>query len=202
MKVDHWQNIYINKNNDQVSWTQQYPQVAMDYIISLNLPLSASIIDVGGGTGNFVDALLDLGYKNISVLDISDAALAKSKTRLGDRASLVTWIIADITTFVPVDIYDFWYDRAVFHFLTDNRHIQSYLHTVSTSLVSGGHFLIWTFSENGPLKCSGLEIRRYSEEKLKQTFQDTFITSQCFKHIHTTPFDSFQEFQYCGFIRR
>ena len=202
MKVDHWQNIYINKNDDQVSWTQEYPQVAIDYIISLDLPLSASIIDVGGGTGNLVDALLDLGYKNISVLDISDAALAKSKARLGVRASLVTWIVADITTFAPVDTYDFWYDRAVFHFLTENKHIQSYLNTVSMSIVSGGHFLIGTFSENGPLKCSGLEIRQYSAEQMKQAFQDSFIAAKCFKHLHTTPFDSSQEFQFCGFIRK
>ena len=202
MSLNHWQNIYNTKNDDQVSWTQPYPRIAVDYITSLGLPLSANIIDVGGGTGNFVDALLDLGYTNITVLDISEAALAKSKARLGDRSSMVTWIVADITTFITDKTYDFWYDRAVFHFLTSKKDIDSYINLVSKSLKPGSNLLVGTFSENGPLKCSGLEVSRYSAESLKQTFENEFSLSQSFKHTHTTPFNTEQEFQFCGFIRK
>ena len=194
--------IYSTKNDDQVSWTQSYPHIAVDYLTSLNLPKTAKIIDVGGGTSNFVDALLDLGYNNITVLDISEEALAKSKARLGDRTSQITWIVTDITSFIPNSEFDFWYDRAVFHFLTDDEYVQSYVDIVSNTLVAGGSFLLGTFSENGPLKCSGLDIRQYSTEDMQQTFKDRFIPAKCFKHLHTTPFDTSQEFQFCGFIRK
>ncbi len=202
MNVDHWQNIYTSKNDDQVSWTEPYPRIAIDYITSLDLPLTANIIDVGGGTGKFVDALLDLGYVNITVLDISEAALAKSKARLGDRAAKVTWIIADITTFSTDNTYDFWYDRAVFHFLTKEDDILSYVNRVNKYVTEAGNFLLGTFSKNGPLKCSGLVISQYSAEELQETFSPTFELTQSFKHIHTTPFDTTQEFQFCGFIKK
>ena len=201
MNVDHWQQIYNTKNDDQVSWTQPYPQIAIDYISNLVLPLTANIIDVGGGTGNFVDALLDLGYINITVLDISEAALAKSKSRLGDRASMITWIVADITTFTSDKTYDFWYDRAVFHFLTEEKDILAYVERVNKYVNRAGNFLLGTFSKNGPLKCSGLEIRQYSAEELEEAFSPTFELTKSFKHTHTTPFDSTQEFQFCGFIK-
>jgi len=202
MVKNHWQKIYTTRNDDQVSWTQSYPHVAVTYLTSLNLPKTARIIDIGGGASNFADALLDLGYSNITVLDISEEALTKSKVRLGSRASQVTWITTDINSFKSNTKYDFWYDRAVFHFLTDANHVQSYLNIVSNSLVSGGHFFLGTFSENGPQKCSGLEIRQYSAEEMQQTFRDKFIPTKCFKHLHTTPFDTTQEFQFCGFIRK
>jgi ubiquinone/menaquinone biosynthesis C-methylase UbiE len=201
MNVDHWQNIYTSKNDNQVSWTQHFPQIAIDNITALGLPLTANIIDVGGGTGNFVDALLDLGYINVTVLDISEAALAKSKARLGLRAAMVNWIIADITSFNSDNTYDFWYDRAVFHFLTEEEDILSYVERINKFVSTGGNFLLGTFSKNGPLKCSGLEIRQYSAEELQETFSPTFELTQSFKHIHTTPFDTTQEFQFCKFIK-
>jgi len=201
MKSDHWQNIYKTKNEYQVSWTQPYPQIAIDYIKELGLPFSAKIIDIGGGSGNFVDALLDLGYTNITVLDISEAALEKSKARLGIKADSVTWLVQDILEFTKENKYDFWYDRAVFHFLISEKDVASYLNIVNKSMTTNGNLLIGTFSEKGPLKCSGLKIRRYSAKKLQDIFNNTFITNRCFKHLHETPFRTKQEFQFCGFIK-
>lgn len=202
MSVTHWQNIYTNKSDDQVSWTQAYPKTAVDYLESLKLEKDAAIIDIGGGASNFADALLDLGYTNITVLDISGAALQRSQERLGDRADRVSWIVSDINNFKPEETYDFWYDRAVFHFLTDTHEVSNYIDLVSSSLSASGHFLLGTFSEEGPLKCSGLEITQYSEDKMKTAFAEFFSPLKCFREVHTTPFGTTQDFQFCGFQKK
>lgn len=201
MGSDHWQNIYLNKTDKEVSWTQTYPHTAINYLKELNLPKTAKLLDIGGGASNFADAALELGYTNITVLDISEAALAKSKKRLGKKSKQINWLVTDISNFKTELVFDFWYDRAVFHFLTEPKSINNYMQLVGESLGKGGHFLLGTFSENGPKKCSGLEIVQYSELKMKDAFSLDFKVQKCFKESHITPFDTVQEFQFCGFIR-
>ncbi|TDE29346.1 class I SAM-dependent methyltransferase [Flavobacterium ranwuense] len=198
----HWENVFITKNPNEVSWTQKYPKISMDYLESLNLSKTANIIDVGGGDSNLVDALLGKGYENIWVLDISEFALERAKKRLGDKADNVHWIVSDISEFQPKENFDFWHDRAVFHFLTEQEDIDKYVAIVNSAMADNGNFLLGTFSENGPLKCSGLEIKQYSENSMKQTFSERFEAIKCFTENHTTPFDTIQSFQFCGFKRK
>lgn len=198
----HWENVFATKQPNEVSWTQKYPKTAMEYLESLQLLKTANIIDVGGGDSNLVDALLEKGYQNIWVLDISEFALERAKKRLGDKAHLVHWVVSDITEFKPDVTFDFWYDRAVFHFLTTEESINKYVAIVSDAVADNGNFLLGTFSENGPLKCSGLEIKQYSENTMKQTFSENFEAVKCFTENHTTPFDTTQNFQFCGFKKK
>lgn len=198
-KKSHWENVFTTKQPNEVSWTQEYPKTAMDYLENLHLSKTANIIDVGGGDSNFVDALLEKGFQNIWVLDISAEALEKAKKRLGQKANLVHWIVSDITEFKTDIKFEFWHDRAVFHFLTDEMSIDKYVALVGNTMATNGNFLLGTFSENGPLKCSGLEIKQYSENTMKQTFSENFEAIKCFTENHTTPFDTVQNFQFCGF---
>ncbi|HNP33640.1 MAG TPA: class I SAM-dependent methyltransferase [Flavobacterium sp.] len=198
-KKAHWENVFATKQPNEVSWTQDYPKTVMDYLESLNLSKTANIIDIGGGDSNLVDALLEKGYQNIWVLDISEFALERAKKRLGDKADKVHWIVSDITEFKPNVTFDFWHDRAVFHFLTDEGSINKYVAIIGNAINQNGNFLLGTFSENGPLKCSGLEIKQYSESTMKQTFNQSFQAVRCFTENHTTPFDTTQNFQFCGF---
>jgi 2-polyprenyl-3-methyl-5-hydroxy-6-metoxy-1,4-benzoquinol methylase len=198
----HWENVFTTKTPNEVSWTQEYPKTAIDYIEGLKLSKTANIIDVGGGDSNLVDALLEKGYLNIWVLDISETALEKAKMRLGEKANSVHWIVSDITEFTPDIKFDFWHDRAVFHFLTDNENIKKYTSIIANAVNPNGHFLLGAFSENGPLKCSGLEIKQYSEKEMKDTFQDNFEALKCFTENHITPFNTTQNFQFCGFIKK
>jgi 2-polyprenyl-3-methyl-5-hydroxy-6-metoxy-1,4-benzoquinol methylase len=195
----HWENVFSTKSPNEVSWTQDHPTTSMNYLENLNLSKTANIIDVGGGDSNLIDALLEKGYQNIWVLDISEAALEKAKKRLGEKANKVHWIVSDITEFNTAIKFDFWHDRAVFHFLTDAISIEKYVTLVGKSIAENGNFLLGTFSENGPLKCSGLEIKQYSENAMKSRFQEKFITVKCFTENHLTPFETIQNFQFCGF---
>ena len=198
----HWETVYETKSAEQVSWTQKYPQLAVEYLTELNLPKAAAIIDIGGGEAAFAEAAMDLGYTNISVLDISEAALAKAKERLGAKSEAINWIVSDILDFKANVKYDFWYDRAVFHFLTEESDIEKYKQIVSEAISNNGDFLLGTFSENGPFKCSGLEITQYSEASMKETFAENFMAQKCFVQEHQTPFDSIQNFQFCGFRKK
>lgn len=198
-KKSHWENVFATKAPNEVSWTQKYPKIAMNYLENLNLSKIANIIDIGGGDSNLIDALLEKGYQNIWVLDISEAALERAKNRLGDKANKVHWIVSDITEFNTAIKFDFWHDRAVFHFLTDAISIEKYVTLVGKSIAENGNFLLGTFSENGPLKCSGLEIKQYSENTMKNTFKEKFNTVKCFTENHLTPFETIQNFQFCGF---
>lgn len=195
----HWENVFATKQPNEVSWTQHYPKMAIDYLENLNLSKTVNIIDIGGGDSNLVDALLEKGYQNIWVLDISEFALERAKKRLGDKAHLVHWVVSDITEFKPDVTFDFWYDRAVFHFLTEEESINKYVAIIGNTISRNGNFLLGTFSENGPLKCSGLEIKQYSENAMKQTFSENFEAVKCFTENHTTPFNTVQNFQFCGF---
>ncbi len=198
-KKSHWETVFTTKQPNEVSWTQEYPKTSMDYLENLNLSKTANIIDIGGGDSNLVDALLEKGYQNIWVLDISASALERAKKRLGDKANLVHWIVSDITEFKPEVTFDFCHDRAVFHFLTDEDSINKYVTIIGNAINQNGNFLLGTFSENGPLKCSGLEIKQYSESTMKHTFNQSFKAVKCFTENHTTPFDTIQNFQFCGF---
>ena len=198
----HWENVFATKNPNEVSWTQTYPTTSMKYIESLQLSKSANIIDIGGGDSNLVDALLENGYENIWVLDISEFALERAKKRLGKKANKVHWIVSDITEFETNIKFDFWHDRAVFHFLTEEENIDKYVALVNKNSADSGNFLLGTFSENGPLKCSGLEIKQYSENIMKQTFKDSFEAVNCFTEDHTIPFNTIQNFQFCGFKKK
>lgn len=196
-KQSHWENIYTHKSPQEVSWTQEKPYLSLSWIESLALPKNAPIIDVGGGESHLVDYLIEMGHSDLTVLDISQAALKKSQERLGSKASLVQWIQADITTFQPKRKYTLWHDRAVFHFLTQKEDINTYNHMVSTAVDQ--YLLMSTFSKEGPLKCSGLPITQYDAESISVNFSEAFELIRQDQEIHTTPFDSTQAFIYALF---
>jgi hypothetical protein len=196
----HWEAVYETKSPDQVSWTQEMPTTSLDFIHSFGLPKTAKIIDIGGGDSKLVDYLLDEGFENITVLDISGKALEKSQRRLGSKATKVNWIISDITEFEPKTTFDVWHDRATFHFLTTTEQIEKYM-TIARNSVNG-YLTIGTFSENGPTKCSGLEIKQYSEDNLIAEFKRGFDKIRCVTENHITPFDTMQNFSFCSFKRQ
>lgn len=199
-RKQHWETVYETKNPDEVSWTQEIPKTSLAFIHSFGLDKSAKIIDIGGGDSKLVDHLLDQGFENITVLDISEKALEKAKIRLGEKAKKVTWIVSDILDFEPTENYHVWHDRAAFHFLTTENEIEKYKSIVKNSV--DGFLIIGTFSQNGPLKCSGLEISKYSEEKLTSTFEDNFDKINSVLEDHQTPFGTTQNFLFCSFKNR
>ncbi|MES2448100.1 MAG: class I SAM-dependent methyltransferase [Bacteroidota bacterium] len=196
-RKNHWETVYETKNPDQVSWTQEVPQTSLDFISSFEVSKDASIIDVGGGDSKLVDYLLEKGFKNITVLDISDKALEKAKNRLGSKAHKVNWIVSDITEFEPTITYNVWHDRATFHFLTSAEQIAKYIAIVKKSV--NGFIAIGTFSENGPTKCSGLEIKQYTAQTLEEEFKNGFKKIRCLLEDHITPFNTKQNFLFCSF---
>jgi hypothetical protein len=199
---DHWENIYDTKREDEVSWYQSYPKTSMEFVKGLNIPLTANIIDIGGGDSHFVDVLLDRGFQNIWVLDISANAIGRAKQRLGERASLVNWIVSDITQFAPPILFDLWHDRAAFHFLTTEENIHQYVSVAEKSIARNGYLVLGTFSESGPKKCSGLEIKQYSEASMSETFEIAFDRIKCIREDHTTPSRAVQHFLFCSFRKR
>lgn len=197
----HWETIYDTKALNEVSWYQPTPRTSLDFIQKY-AEKDDAILDVGGGDSFLVDHLLELGYTNISVLDISENAIERAQKRLGDKAKKVKWIVSDITEFEPKESYNIWHDRAVFHFLTDVKDIEKYQQIVAAALSPKGKKLIGTFSESGPKKCSGIEIKQYSENLLKETFKKDFEPLECFFENHTTPFDTIQNFVFCSFEKK
>lgn len=193
----HWENIYATKGMQEVSWYQKLPQTSLNLISQLQLNKHASIIDIGAGDSFLVDELLKLGYTNISVLDISVNAIERAKKRLGELAENVKWIVTDITEFNPTEKFDLWHDRAVFHFLTQEKDINIYKKLVDSTI--SGYFLLSTFSDEGPDKCSGLEICKYSEMDLKNQFEGYFTLIDSFKKDHNTPFETIQNFTFSLF---
>ena len=193
----HWETVYSTKTPQEVSWTQEKPAISLDFISSFKLDKSASIIDIGGGDSLLVDFLLDLGYTNISVLDISAHAIERAKVRLGDKASLVTWIVSDINEYQPEITYDLWHDRAAFHFLTQPSDIDRYVRLVANH---AKNLVVGTFSIDGPLKCSGLEITQYDETSLGDLFKaEGFECIESKREDHQTPFGSTQNFVFASF---
>ena len=198
---EHWNTIYGTKAENEVSWFQSYPKTSMEFVDLFHLPLDANIIDIGGGDSHFVDALLDKGFKNIWVLDISENAIERAKQRLGERASKVNWIVSDVVNFDPPVHFDLWHDRAAFHFLTSEENIYKYVSIAEDAIKKDGYLILGTFSENGPKKCSGLEIKQYSEASMSTRFEITFDRIKCVREDHLTPFNTTQNFLFCSFRR-
>ena len=190
---EHWEVIYKTKKPNEVSWYQEKPKTSLNLIVEIGLDKGAKIIDVGAGDSKLVDNLLDLGFRNITVLDVSLTALNRAKKRLGDRANEVKWIVSDLREFETNDRYDIWHDRAVLHFLTKEDDIKKYGEVVRKLLKPNGYLIISTFSENGPKKCSGLDIKQYSEDSMKKLFSD-FEHIKSFEEEHLTPWGASQIF--------
>lgn len=197
---NHWETVYETKNPNQVSWTQEIPITSLNFIKSFDLTKESKIIDIGGGDSKFVDFLIEEGFENITVLDISEKAIEKAKKRLGTKAEKVNWIVSDITDFEPSETFDVWHDRATFHFLTSEKQIEKYMKIARKSV--SGYLTVGTFSENGPKKCSGLDIKQYSEETLTAQMDNGFEKIKCITENHTTPFDTTQNFIFCSFKRQ
>jgi len=193
----HWETVYETKQPNEVSWTQENPKTSLDFIRATNLSKTAKIIDIGGGDSKLVDFLLEAGYENLTVLDISEKALERAKKRLGKKAEKINWIISDISEFQPETTYDIWHDRATFHFLTTAEQVEKYVQIVEKQVIS--FLIIGTFSEKGPKKCSGLDIKQYSENELENQFSNRFKKLKCITEDHVTPFETTQNFTFCTF---
>ena len=199
----HWEKIYQTKDTVcEVSWYQDTPKTSIDLILSTGVDINANVIDIGGGDSRLADNLFELGFKNIFVLDISAESLQKAKTRLGEKGKSVIYIEADILEFDTESRFDIWHDRAAFHFLTKEEDIVRYVGIAGKFIKPNGYLIISTFSMNGPQKCSGLEITQYSEDSIKKTFQKDFSHIRSFEEIHTTPFNTKQNFLYNLFKRK
>ncbi len=198
-KKQHWEKVFITKQVDEVSWYQQKPQQSLDFVQQLALPKTAAIIDIGGGDSFLVDHLLQMGFCNITVLDISATAINKAKQRLGNKAALVKWVVSDILEFKSSVKFDCWHDRAAFHFLTTADEVNAYLAIAQQHLTSEGKLIIGTFSTDGPEKCSGLPVMQYNENILTFTLQKWFKKIRCITTDHITPFKTIQNFLFCSF---
>jgi len=196
---EHWEKVYLTKQPSEVSWTQEMPKTSLEFIHSFNLPKAARIVDIGGGDGKLVDHLLREGFTDITVLDISANAIERAKKRLGSKSRKVKWIVSDVTEFKPDADFDLWHDRATFHFLTAHDQVARYVNIVRRFVA--GYLVISTFSQSGPKKCSGLDIKQYGEETLTGEFKNEFEKIRCVTEDHVTPFNTIQNFLFCGFKR-
>ena len=197
----HWDRIYETRSETDFSWFQSYPETSLKFIKLFDLLPNSRIIDVGGGDSHLVDALLEIGFRNIYVLDISEKAIERARKRLGNDATLVNWIIKDVLDFHPLMKFDLWHDRAAFHFLTTYQKIRDYLAIAKKSIKQNGFLTLGTFSEKGPTRCSGLEIKRYSELSMSKLFEQGFDRIKCIEENHLTPFKTIQSFTFCSFKR-
>ena len=193
----HWDAVYETKQPNEVSWTQENPKTSLDFIRETNLGKTAKIIDIGGGDSKLVDFLMEEGYESITVLDISEKALERAKKRLGKNAEKINWIVSDIIKFKPETDYDVWHDRATFHFLTTAEQVEKYVEIIEKRVTS--FLIIGTFSDQGPKKCSGLDIKQYSESELENQFSNRFKKLKCITEDHVTPFETTQNFTFCTF---
>jgi SAM-dependent methyltransferase len=199
----HWEHIHATKATDEVSWFQAHAEESLQLIRETGAPLAAEIIDVGGGASTLADDLLAGGYSGLTVLDLSGAALDKAKARLGERAERIRWLEGDITRVdLPRQAYDVWHDRAVFHFLTDPADRAAYVSQVQHTVKPGGHVIMATFAEDGPRKCSGLPVMRYSPDALQAEFGGAFELIKHLRENHQTPFGTRQKFRYCYFRKQ
>ena len=192
----HWEKIYSEKSPQEVSWTQEIPETSIEFFNDFKLSKTSPIIDIGGGESKFVDYLLEEGYQNISVLDISENAIKRAKDRLGEKSKNIEWIVCDINDFNPKKKYALWHDRAVFHFLTSNVEINRYVENVK---LNSENFIVGTFSTSGPKKCSGLEISQYDKNLLSKLFEESMTIKKVEYINHITPFETTQNFIFCSF---
>ena len=191
----HWENIYQKKEIDGVSWYQKVPVESLQLIKKYSISNSDKIIDIGCGKSFLADNLLELNYTDISLVDISSNALKEVKDRLQNKS--LNFIETDVLNFNSNDKYDIWHDRAVFHFITNPEGIEKYISLCNKYINNQGILIIGTFAEDGPLKCSGLEIKRYSVDQISGLFKETFELVESFKMLHKTPFDTEQSFLFC-----
>jgi SAM-dependent methyltransferase len=198
---EHWDRIYTSRSPHEVSWYEPAPVISPMLIAEAFKEGAESIIDVGGGASSLVDHVLDLGIERVAVLDISEAGLAVSKRRLGDRARLVQWIVGDVTTLEDLGRFDVWHDRAVFHFLTDDEDRRRYVRLAERTVEPDGTAIMATFAADGPERCSGLDVRRYESAQLTAQCGPGFELTQARYHLHTTPGHVQQNFLYATFRR-
>jgi SAM-dependent methyltransferase len=198
----HWETVHSTRGETEVSWFQTSPEPSLRLIEQAGIGPSASVIDIGGGASRLVDTLLDRGLRSITVLDLSAAALARSRARLGARAAQVTWIVADATEWSPPAAgYDLWHDRAAFHFLTDASQRAAYVERLRAALRPGGHAIIATFALDGPERCSGLPVVRYDGDGLARELGPGFERLATVADLHRTPAGGEQRFQFSLFRR-
>jgi SAM-dependent methyltransferase len=198
---DHWQKVYTSKGENEVSWFQESPAPSLELIERAGANPASDIIDIGGGASRLVDALIERGFSAVTALDLSEAALATAKARLGARAKRVQWVAGDVTIWEPRQSYDVWHDRAAFHFLTEARDRAAYLSRLKKCLKPGGHAIIATFALDGPERCSGLPVMRYDAASLAEMLGEEFTLVETRRHLHSTPWHSTQQFQFSIFRR-
>ncbi|WP_315725699.1 MULTISPECIES: class I SAM-dependent methyltransferase [unclassified Bradyrhizobium] len=198
-RIAHWQTVYTTKAETEVSWYQDDPATSLRLIRDAGAALTSRIIDIGGGASRLVDALHAAGYRALTVLDISEAALATARSRIGTAAADVEWIASDVTTWMPEARYDVWHDRAAFHFLTSPGDRAAYVDRLRMAVVPGGAVIIGTFAAEGPERCSGLPVVRYDAASLAAALGPAFRLEDSCTEAHRTPWDSLQQFQFCRF---
>lgn len=194
----HWEQVYRTKSATAVSWYQPEARLSLELIRRVAPDVTTPIIDVGGGASTFVDGLIEAGYTAVTVLDLADSALDIARSRLGERASSVHWLAADVLNArLPVEHFGVWHDRAVFHFLTDVRDRTRYVQQVRRSVKSGGYVIVASFAPDGPQRCSGLEVVRYSPASMHEQFGAQFQLLDSHREEHRTPGGAVQSFVYC-----
>jgi SAM-dependent methyltransferase len=197
----HWENVYETKGEREVSWFQESPAPSLELIVLVGATPSSAIIDIGGGASRLVDGLLAQGYRDLTVLDLSSAALATARERLARDADRAKWVVADVTTWRPSERYDVWHDRAAFHFLNAPEEQAAYVGCLRQALKPGGHAIIGTFALDGPEKCSGLPVTRHSAKTIGELLGPDFKLVDNRRHQHATPWQSVQNFQFSTFVR-
>ncbi len=197
----HWQEVYKQKGESEVSWFQDRPATSLQLIEAAGVKPSSAIIDIGGGASRLVDQLMQQNYRDLTVLDLSENAIAIAQQRLGPDASMVRWIVADVTQWEPQRQYDFWHDRAAFHFLTEASDRAAYIDRLRSALLPGGHAIIGTFASDGPERCSGLPVVRYDAAQLSTTLGSSFALLDMRRDDHKTPWGAVQHFQFSVFRR-
>jgi 2-polyprenyl-3-methyl-5-hydroxy-6-metoxy-1,4-benzoquinol methylase len=201
-RKDHWERVYQKQSPAEVGWYQAYPEGSLELFNNASMGTGCRIIDVGGGTSRLSEHLLDRGYQNLTVLDISGNSIEKAKSQLGEKSSSITWIEADVTKYSFNEQYEIWHDRAVFHFLTEAEERKGYINSLNQALKLNGHLIIATFNLDAPPKCSGLSVVRYSPETLQKELGDNFNLVESFLENHMTPSGVSQNFIFCRFIKQ
>jgi trans-aconitate methyltransferase len=197
----HWQDVYKKKGENQVSWFQERPAISLELIEAAGAKPNSAIIDIGAGASRLVDVLIEKGYQDLTVLDLSETAVSIAKLRLGQSAALVKWVGADVTKWEPERAYDLWHDRAAFHFLTEAPDRSAYIDRLTKAVRPGGQAIIGTFAPDGPERCSGLPVVRYDAAQLSLMLTPSFTLVDMRRHAHHTPWGAVQQFQFSAFRR-
>jgi SAM-dependent methyltransferase len=200
-RAAYWEAVYEGKGEREVSWFQESPSPSLELVALAGAGPASAIVDIGGGASRLVDALLTAEYTDLTVLDLSDAALAASRARLGTAGDGVDWVVADVTAWQPTRTYDVWHDRAAFHFLNAVEEQAAYVACVRRAVKIGGHVVIGTFATDGPEKCSGLPVTRHSADSIAALLGAGFTLTDHRRHQHATPWQSVQKFQFSSFVR-